>query len=53
MKNKLIKKTKLIPEIKINTNHEKSINNVWPISGCKTNKNTMLKVTKKETEYFI
>ena len=28
-----IKKTKLIPDININNAHEKTISNVWPISG--------------------
>ena len=49
---RLIKKIKLIPEIKINTDHEKRVNKVWPISGCKASKNTTNKVTIKEIRYL-
>ena len=52
IKKRVIKKIKFIPEIKINIDHEKRINSVWPISGCKIRKNTTPRVAKKESEYF-
>ena len=52
IKKRVIKKIKFIPEIKINIDHAKRINSVWPISGCKIRKNTTPKVAKKESKYF-
>ena len=48
----VIKKIIFIPEIKINTDQVKKINNVWPISGWAANNKAINKVNKKENKYF-
>ena len=48
----VIKKIIFIPEIKINTDQVKKINNVWPISGWTANNKAINKVNKKENKYF-
>ena len=37
-----------IPEIKINTDQLKKINNIWPMSGCTANNKAISKVNKNE-----
>ena len=46
------RKSRGIPEIKINTDQVKKINNVWPISGWAANNKAINKVNKKENRYF-
>ena len=48
----VIKKIIFIPEIKINTDQLKKINNIWPMSGCAANNKAISKVNKKEKKYF-
>ena len=47
-----IKKTKLIPDIKINNAHEKTISNVWPISGWIIRSREIKEIKIVESEYF-
>ena len=48
----VIRKIIFIPEMKINTDQVKKINNVWPISGWAANNKAINKVNKKENKYF-
>ena len=48
----VIKKIIFIPEIKINTDQVKKINNVRPMSGWAANNKAINKVNKKENKYF-
>ena len=41
-----------IPEVKIKISQLKKINNVWPRSGCITNKKDIISIVKKDNEYF-
>tara|TARA_Y100000768_G_C23944025_1_gene666631 strand:+ start:28 stop:282 length:255 start_codon:yes stop_codon:yes gene_type:complete len=47
-----IKKTKLIPDININNAHEKTISNVWPISGWIIRSREIKEIKIVESEYF-
>ena len=47
-----IKKTILIPDIKIKTDQLKKTNKVWPISGCAASNKAISRVIKKVDKYL-
>ena len=43
----------LIPDVKIKTDHEKSTNKVWPISGCTIRRKDITEIVIVVNKYFI